>query len=191
MAKKRTKATSEDAWGHAKKVCRLSVRHVEMARVLGMNPHKLPGLRPTSGQQWKVPVREFIEQCYRKRFGDAAYGEWPDERPVPTPSPARDPIRQAADLRCWLMNAAHDIECALAKGEVDVVYLADLGRELGEVAEALRNGRTIEPVPTFSPPIVAMRGGPPPDDEFDQTTTSRFDRQLRSADGVSGSVRQR
>lgn len=42
-----------------------------MAQALGMNPRKLPGLRPTPEQTWKQPVREFIEECYRKRFGGA------------------------------------------------------------------------------------------------------------------------
>jgi hypothetical protein len=40
-----------------------------MARALGMNPRKLPGLRPSSQERWKLPVGEFIEERYRKRFG--------------------------------------------------------------------------------------------------------------------------
>lgn len=42
------------------------------ARRLGMNPKKLPGLRPSSQQRWKLPVGAFIEECYRKRFGGEA-----------------------------------------------------------------------------------------------------------------------
>ena len=45
MAKKR-RAHDEEAWTNAKKICRLTARQVEMARALGMNPRKLPGLRP-------------------------------------------------------------------------------------------------------------------------------------------------
>ncbi|OFW21756.1 MAG: hypothetical protein A3H97_22900 [Acidobacteria bacterium RIFCSPLOWO2_02_FULL_65_29] len=55
MAKK-GRAHDEEAWRNAKKVCRLNARQVEMARVLVMNPKKLPGLRPNPRQRWKLPV---------------------------------------------------------------------------------------------------------------------------------------
>lgn len=59
-----------DKWAEAKRLCRLSTRQVEMAQALGMNPQKIPGLRPSPSQRWKVPVGQFIEECYAKRFGD-------------------------------------------------------------------------------------------------------------------------
>ena len=62
MAKK-GRAHDEEAWTNAKKICRLSARQVEMARALGMNPRKLPGLRPSPQQRWKLPVGAFIEEC--------------------------------------------------------------------------------------------------------------------------------
>ncbi len=65
---------SEEAWAHAKRVCRLSARHVEMAKKVGMNPKKLPGLVPSKSQPWKASVGLFIEECYVKRF--------PAERPT-------------------------------------------------------------------------------------------------------------
>ena len=65
---------SEEAWAHAKRVCRLSARHVEMAKKVGMNPKKLPGLVPSKSQPWKASVGLFIEACYVKRF--------PAERPT-------------------------------------------------------------------------------------------------------------
>jgi hypothetical protein len=43
-----------------------------MARTLGMNPRKLPGLRPSPQERWKLPVGEFIEERYRQRFGGNA-----------------------------------------------------------------------------------------------------------------------
>jgi hypothetical protein len=46
MAKKR-RAHDEEPWMNARKICRLTDRQVEMARALGMNPEKLPGLRPS------------------------------------------------------------------------------------------------------------------------------------------------
>jgi hypothetical protein len=50
MANKR-RGRNEETWTHAKKVCRLTWRQVEMARALGMNPRKLPGLRPSPQQR--------------------------------------------------------------------------------------------------------------------------------------------
>jgi hypothetical protein len=70
MAKKRTH--DQEAWTKAKTVCRLTARQVEMARALGMNPRKLPSLRPSPQQHWKLPVGESIEDRYWKRFGGPA-----------------------------------------------------------------------------------------------------------------------
>jgi len=40
------RAYHEEAWRNAQKICQLNARQVGMARALGMNPKKLPGLRP-------------------------------------------------------------------------------------------------------------------------------------------------
>jgi hypothetical protein len=61
MANKR-RAHDEEVWMHAQKIYRLDARQVEMARALGMNPTKLPGLRPSPQERWKLPVGEFIEE---------------------------------------------------------------------------------------------------------------------------------
>ena len=63
------RAHDEAAWTIAKKICRLTARQIEMARALDMNPRKLPGLRPSPQQRWKLTVGEFIDERYRKRFG--------------------------------------------------------------------------------------------------------------------------
>jgi hypothetical protein len=55
------RAHDEESWRYAKKICRLNGRQLEMARRLGMNPKKLPGLRPSPQQRWKLPVGAFIE----------------------------------------------------------------------------------------------------------------------------------
>jgi hypothetical protein len=60
----------QEAWSSAKKACRLNARQVEMARALGMNPRKLPGLRPSPRQRWKLPVGRFL----RRRFRLDTYG---------------------------------------------------------------------------------------------------------------------
>jgi hypothetical protein len=40
-----------------------------MARELGMNPRKLGSLADGGQEPWKLPLPEFIVECYRKRFG--------------------------------------------------------------------------------------------------------------------------
>jgi len=87
MANKRR--AHDEAWTNAKKICRLTARQVGMARALGMNPRKLPGLRPSPQQRWKLPVGEFIEERYRKRFGGDSRdhdprGPEPSARPIST-----------------------------------------------------------------------------------------------------------
>ena len=130
MAKKR-RAHDEAAWRNAKRVCRLNARHIEMARALGMNPNKLPHLRPSPQQRWKLPLGAFIEQRYWKRFGGHPLEEHPNVRqpgtrkPSPMdggpPPPERvgDTSSQAADLVCYLMNLADDLQQRLSQGAVD------------------------------------------------------------------------
>lgn len=158
MAKKR-RQHDEEAWRNAKKACRLSVRQVEMARALGMNPKKLPGLRPGPQQLWKLPVGEFIEQRYGKRFGGNACDNEPreprpgsrqpsDPRENPhAPGAVRDPKRQAQDVICYLMNLADDLQQWLSQGTVAVELLPQVGRELREIADALDTGAPIPQVP--------------------------------------------
>jgi hypothetical protein len=67
VAKKR--GHDEEAWRNAKKICRLTARQLDMARRLGLNPKKLPRLRPGPQERWKLPVGEFIEALYCNRFG--------------------------------------------------------------------------------------------------------------------------
>src|ERR1700756_3099695 len=108
-------ADHEEAWRNAKKICHLSARQVEMARALGMNPKKLPRLRPSPQQRWKLPVGEFIEACYWKRFGGDPFDHKlePDssklltaQRQVDAPQRVRDAAWQVEDLVCYLMNLA-------------------------------------------------------------------------------------
>ena len=53
---------------------RLDLSHatVQMARELGMNPKKLGKLGSVKGQAWKVPLPEFVANCYEKSFGRRA-----------------------------------------------------------------------------------------------------------------------
>jgi hypothetical protein len=62
------------AWDDARKRYHLSQVQVQMARELGMNPAKLGKIANHKQEPWKVPLPEFIEELYMKRFGRAAPG---------------------------------------------------------------------------------------------------------------------
>ena len=165
------RAHDDEAWTNAKKICRLNARQVEMARALGMNPRKLPGLRPSAQQRWKLPVGEFIEERYRKRFGgnprdQDARGREPRAR---TPSTTdldadvqervRDPAWQVSDLVCYLTNLADDLQQWLAHGSIDPEVLPQVREELREIARALDTGAPVSQVPAIPVPPRATRRG--------------------------------
>lgn len=56
-------------WIEARKRFKLSHAHTQMARELGMNPSKLGGLANHDQEPWKLPLPQFIEKLYLKRFG--------------------------------------------------------------------------------------------------------------------------
>ena len=170
MTKKR-RAHDEEAWTNARTICRLTARQLEMARALGMDPRKLPGLRPSQQQRWKLPVGEFIEECYRKRFG-AGPCDQDLREPEPgsrttsirnldaeTPERAREPARQLSDLACYLVNLADDLQQWLGHGSIDPDVLPQVREELREIANALDTGALISPVPAIPvPPRPTRRG---------------------------------
>ena len=69
MAKKKKPNQKMQAWIDARKRRRLSHAQVQMARELGMNPSKLGKLDNHDQEPWKMPLREYIEHLYFKRFG--------------------------------------------------------------------------------------------------------------------------
>jgi hypothetical protein len=69
MAKKIHMPQKLAVWIEARKRFRLSHAHIQMARELGMNPKRL-GKKANSDQEpWKLPLPQFIEHLYYKRFG--------------------------------------------------------------------------------------------------------------------------
>jgi len=60
------------SWIDARKRHHLSHTHVQMARELGMNPAKLGKLDNHKQEPWKLPLPQFIEELYFKRFGKTA-----------------------------------------------------------------------------------------------------------------------
>ena len=158
------RAHDEEAWTNAKKACRLNARQVKMARALGMNPRKLPGLRPSPQQRWKLPVGEFIEERYWKRFGGDPRDQDPrgpepgSRKPSTTdldadvPERVRDPAWQLSDLACYLVNLADDLQQWLAHGSINPEVLPQVREELWEIAKALDTGAPISPVPAIPVP---------------------------------------
>jgi hypothetical protein len=55
-------------WVDARKRFHLSHAQIQMARELGLNPKKLGKLANEDQEPWKVPLPQFIESLYRKRF---------------------------------------------------------------------------------------------------------------------------
>jgi hypothetical protein len=160
----RHRAHDEDAWRNAKQVCRLNERQVEMARALGMNPRKLPGLRPSPQQRWKLPVGEFIVECYRKRFGGDRLDHHPHvpdpgsrkpsppQRDTQAPERVRDAALLAGDLVCYLTNLADDLQKWLAHGSIDPEVLPQVREELAAIMAALDTRAPISPIPAIPLP---------------------------------------
>jgi hypothetical protein len=57
------------AWIDARTRHHLTHAQIQMASELGMNPAKLGKLDNHHQESWKLPLPEFIEELYRKRFG--------------------------------------------------------------------------------------------------------------------------
>lgn len=57
-----------EKWMVAQKRHRLSDKHVQMARELGLNPDKLGKIDNHKQEPWKAPLPQFIEEIYFKRF---------------------------------------------------------------------------------------------------------------------------
>ena len=68
MAKQKRLPPKLQAWVDARKRFHLSHAHVQMARELGMNPKKLGGMANHQQEPWKVPLPQYIEELYLKRF---------------------------------------------------------------------------------------------------------------------------
>ena len=56
-------------WIDARKKYHLSHAQIQMARELGMNPKNFGKLDNHRQEKWKLPLPEFIEELYFKRFG--------------------------------------------------------------------------------------------------------------------------
>jgi len=68
MVKKKAIPDKYKKWIEARKTYHLSHAHIQMARELGMNPKKFGSLANQKQEPWKLPLAEFIQECYYKRF---------------------------------------------------------------------------------------------------------------------------
>ena len=55
-------------WIEARKKYNLSHAQIQMARELGLNPKKFGGMANHKQERWKVPLPDYIEELYEKRF---------------------------------------------------------------------------------------------------------------------------
>ena len=55
-------------WAKAKEVCRLNMDDVRKAKELGLSPQALIKNIPSPSQQWKTPVKVWIQELYVKRI---------------------------------------------------------------------------------------------------------------------------
>jgi hypothetical protein len=69
MGRKKPLPPRWQEWIDARTRHRLSHAHVQMARELGLNPAKLGKIDNHRQEPWKVPLPQFIEHLYTKRFG--------------------------------------------------------------------------------------------------------------------------
>ena len=59
-------------WIEARTKFHLSHAQIQMVRELGLNPKKLGSMANYKQEQWKVPLPNYIEQLYEKRFNKRA-----------------------------------------------------------------------------------------------------------------------
>jgi len=61
-------STKIEKWIEAKRKFKLSDKHIQMARELGLNPDKFGSLGNNKQEPWKLPLKDFIEKIYFKHF---------------------------------------------------------------------------------------------------------------------------
>ena len=61
--------TKLQPWFETRKRFKLSHAEIQMARELGMNPKGFGKLDNHRQERWKLPLAQFIAECYERRFG--------------------------------------------------------------------------------------------------------------------------
>ena len=68
MSKKKKIPAKDQIWINARKHHHLTDMHIQMARELGLNTKKFGKLSNHKQEPWKLPLPDFIEEIYFKRF---------------------------------------------------------------------------------------------------------------------------
>ena len=68
MPKKKKIPAKDQIWINARKQYHLTDMHIQMARELGLNPKNFGKLSNHKQEPWKLPLPDFIEYIYFKRF---------------------------------------------------------------------------------------------------------------------------
>ena len=68
MAKKIVIPEKYRIWIEVRRRYHLSDAQIQMARELGLNPHKFGKISNEKQEPWKIPLPQFIESIYLKRF---------------------------------------------------------------------------------------------------------------------------
>jgi len=86
MSKKKNKNSLD--WPEVKRIVKLSVAEVEMAKKCGMSPRTVrANYSSTFQEKWKGSTREWIRDCYERKFGAVK----PPKTVAPPPPPAPPP----------------------------------------------------------------------------------------------------
>lgn len=75
------KPKHDPQWAKTKKVCRLNMEDIRMAKELGISPQSLRKNKPSPSQPWKQPVKDWIGELYEKRFGRKMSAPGMNEQP--------------------------------------------------------------------------------------------------------------
>lgn len=194
---KKSRAHDQEAWTNATKICRLTARQVEMARALGMNPRKLPGLRLSPQRGGSFPSASSSKSptgsasaavlAISTRVEGSRESHEPPGADLDASAPEhhfRDPACQLSDLACYLVNLADDLQRWAVHGSIDPELLPEIREELQAIATALETGDPISlipaiPLPPKPPRRRLSRHGR--QERHSTMRTSRSDRQWSDA----------
>lgn len=70
--KKKPQNRKDKLWAEANRRCHLNNEDIRIAKEMGLNPRSLIKNIPSKSEQWKLPVKDWIHEMYRKRRKKAA-----------------------------------------------------------------------------------------------------------------------
>ena len=92
-------------WAKAKQICRLNMDDIRKARELGMSPQALIKNVPGPSQQWKAPVKVWIQELYEKRIGSRRVQSGKTTSTTRINNRARRPTNHQAPNRTMITTA--------------------------------------------------------------------------------------